>query len=226
MQATGVKVMGMLGGAAQGSYQKLDQGVEEFEAYYCPLRDLIRARNLDGLDLDVEEEMSLDGIMRLIDRVKMDFGDGFIITLAPVATALVRGMKHLSGFDYHELEAAKGSKISWYNVQFYNGWGHMLHVGIYDIIMLQGWRPDKVIIGLLTNPANGSQGYVPMETMSYVLATVLMKYPSFGGVSGWEFFNAMPGGAAKPWEWAASISLIMGMKGIVEKAVEMRRVSD
>ncbi|KMU83223.1 hypothetical protein CIHG_01005 [Coccidioides immitis H538.4] len=67
--------------------------------------------------------MSLDGIIRLIDRLKSDFGDEFIITLAPVATAMVHGLRHLSGFDYRALETARGSKISWYNVQFYNGWG-------------------------------------------------------------------------------------------------------
>ncbi|WEW56081.1 chitinase/phosphodiesterase/alkaline phosphatase [Emydomyces testavorans] len=216
MQAMEIKVMGMLGGAAQGSYQKLDGGSADFEAYYCPLRDMIRAHNLDGLDLDVEEEMSLEGIIRLIDRLKSDFGEGFIITLAPVATALVHGLEHLSGFDYRALEAARGSKISWYNVQFYNGWGQMLHVSVYDTIMLQGWKPEKVVIGLLTNPANGSRGYVPMETMSFVLASVLTKYPFFGGISGWEYFNAMPGGLARPWEWAASISMILGMRKILQ----------
>ncbi|EEP79002.1 hypothetical protein UREG_03848 [Uncinocarpus reesii 1704] len=215
MQTMEIKVMGMLGGAAKGSYQRLDGGTTDFEAYYGPLRDMIRAHNLDGLDLDVEEEMSLEGIVRLIDRLKSDFGDNFIITLAPVATAMVHGLKHLSGFDYRELEAARGPKISWYNVQFYNGWGHMLHLSVYDTIMLQGWKPEKIVIGLLTNPANGSQGYIPMETMSYVLATVLAKYPFFGGVSGWEYFNGMPGGGARPWEWAASISLIMAMRTIL-----------
>ena len=88
MQDIGVKVLGMLGGAAQGSFQRLDRSGGEFEAYYVPLRDMIRRHNLDGLDLDVEEPMSLNGIIRLIDRLKTDFGPEFLITLAPVATAL------------------------------------------------------------------------------------------------------------------------------------------
>ena len=88
MQDIGVKVLGMLGGAAQGSFQRLDRSDGEFEAYYVPLRDMVRRHNLDGLDLDVEEPMSLNGIIRLIDRLKTDFGPEFLITLAPVATAL------------------------------------------------------------------------------------------------------------------------------------------
>ena len=88
MQDIGVKVLGMLGGAAQGSFQRLDRSDVEFEAYYVPLRDMIRRHNLDGLDLDVEEPMSLNGIVRLIDRLRTDFGAEFLITLAPVATAL------------------------------------------------------------------------------------------------------------------------------------------
>jgi alkaline phosphatase D len=75
----------MLGGASAGSFAHLD-GLE-FEAYYSPLKDMIAAHSLDGLDLDVEE-MSLNGVIQLIDRLKNDFGNDFLITLAPVAAAL------------------------------------------------------------------------------------------------------------------------------------------
>jgi chitinase len=77
LQASGIKVLGMLGGAAKGSFTRLDLDEGTFELYYRPLRDLIRERSLDGLDLDVEEEMTLPGVIRLIDRLKSDFGNGF-----------------------------------------------------------------------------------------------------------------------------------------------------
>ena len=116
LQDTGVKILGMLGGAAQGSFRRLDGYDILFEEYYIPLRNMIRKHNLDGLDLDVEEDMSLGGIIRLIGRLKDDFGEEFLITLAPVATAL-RAEKHLSGFDYEALEVMKGASIAWYNTQ-------------------------------------------------------------------------------------------------------------
>ncbi|KAL1957010.1 hypothetical protein VTO42DRAFT_6387 [Malbranchea cinnamomea] len=221
LQTMGVKVMGMLGGAARGSYERLDKDEAEFERYYVPLRDMIRAHAFDGLDLDVEEEMSLAGIIRLIDRLKQDFGNDFIITLTPVATALIPGLRHLSGFDYAALERARGSKISWYNTQFYNGWGLMNGTTAYDLIISQGWPPEKVVVGLLTNPGNGSQGYIPLETSSAVLAVLLQKYPSFGGVFGWEYFNALPGDVQRPWEWASAMSFTFAMKRLLDHAANM-----
>ena len=108
---------------------------------------------MDGVDLDVEEPTtSLPGIVRLIVRLKADFGRGFIITLAPVATAMLEpprpnpdfgtgrrregidavwkatkgaGVGNLSGFSYAEVEMAVGSMVDWYNVQFYCGWGSL-----------------------------------------------------------------------------------------------------
>lgn len=201
LQDIGVQVLGMLGGAAQGSFTRLDGSDADFEAYYTPLRDMIRAHGLDGLDLDVEEEMSLPGIIRLIDRLHADFGDAFLLTLSPVATALQRGRPHLSGFDYEALEVMRGSRIAWYNVQFYNNWGALGDFVVYDAILRQGWPSDKVVVGVLTNPANG-QGAVPLDNLRLTLAALVQYYPRFGGVMGWEYFNSLPGGCERPWEWA------------------------
>ncbi|KAH8827775.1 endo-beta-N-acetylglucosaminidase [Flagelloscypha sp. PMI_526] len=90
MQHHGVKVIGMLGGAAPGTYDCLSD--ELFDTYYPPLRDVIEDYHLDGMDLDVEQWISPDVITRIL-------GPHFIITLAPVASALTQG-GNLSGFDY------------------------------------------------------------------------------------------------------------------------------
>lgn len=196
--------MGMLGGAAKGSFTRLDLDVETFEAYYTPLRDMIRERGLDGLDLDVEEPMTLAGIIHLIDRLKSDFGDEFIITLAPVAAALQSdNPKHnLSGFSYEALEVMRGKQIGWYNTQFYCGWGDMSKTDGFDFMVVRGWPAQKIVIGMVTNPGNGS-GWVPFEILQEVLITLKDRYPGFGGVMGWEYFNSLPGDRAAPWQWAA-----------------------
>lgn len=202
-QDVGVRVLGMLGGAAQGSFTRLDQSDAIFEDFYIPLRDMIRSHGLDGLDLDVEEEMSLGGIIRLIDRLKADFGQGFIITLSPVATAL-QGHRHLSGFDYEALEVMRGSSIDCYHVQFYNNWGRLEDFAGYNAILSRGWAPEKVVVGVLTNPGNG-HGFIPMEDLKRTLATLTQFVPRFGGVMGWEYFNSVPGDLGRPWEWAESM---------------------
>ena len=174
VQAAGVKVMALLGGAAKGSFERLDgDDVTRFEAYYTPLRDLLRRHRFDGCDLDIEEPTSLPGTIRLIDRLRADFGPKFLITLAPVATALLPNQPHLSGpaFDYRLLEQMRGHEIAWYNTQFYCGWGDATTTFWYDAIMSVGWPANKVVVGLVTNPGNGA-GYVEQSISHDVMRKV------------------------------------------------------
>ncbi|GIZ39815.1 hypothetical protein CKM354_000318400 [Cercospora kikuchii] len=217
LQASGVKVLGMLGGFAKGSYERLDgDDLQRFESYYVPLRDMIREHRLDGLDLDIEEPTSLPGTCRLIDRLRSDFGPEFLITLAPVATALLPNQPHLSGpaFDYRLLEQMRGHEIAWYNTQFYCGWGDASSTAWYDAIMSVGWRADKVVMGLMSNPANGP-GHIEWPRQAPVLQALRAKYPNFGGVMCWEYFNALPGGSERPWEWVANMSRILRTSSLI-----------
>ncbi|OBT87786.1 hypothetical protein VE02_03088 [Pseudogymnoascus sp. 03VT05] len=212
----GIKVLGMLGGAAQGSFKVLDGGEGEFERYYKLLYDFIRSENLDGLDLDVEEKMSLPGVIRLIDRLRSDFGGGFIITLAPVATALATRdpRANLSGFDYADLESERGREIAWYNAQFYCGWGDVrTPTGYLRLVMGEGgagWDASRVVLGVVTNQGNGP-GFVEMGVFAETLMGITdWLGTGWGGVMGWEYFNAVPGGTERPWEWAEMVGGLLG----------------
>ncbi|GGV21314.1 glycosyl hydrolase family 18 protein [Streptomyces spectabilis] len=203
LQSQGVHVLGMVGGAAPGSFTRLDT---EFDTYYPLLRDFIRQYGLDGVDLDVEERMSLAGIERVIDALRRDFGPGFLITLAPVGSALSGG-GNLSGFDYERLYRDRGRDIAWFNAQFYNGWGSMASTSSYDAVMRRGIVPaSKVVAGTLTDPSNGGSGYVDTPRLKSTVRRLVAKYPQMGGVMGWEYFNSRPGGTAAPWRWAAEVS--------------------
>lgn len=97
--------------------------------------------------------MSLAGIVRLIDRLRADFGPGFIITLAPVAAALVEGGGNLSGFGYGDLERVRGGEVAWYNAQFYCGWGDVGVPGVWEVVSGGGtgrWGRGRVVVGLVT----------------------------------------------------------------------------
>jgi hypothetical protein len=207
MRAAGVHVSVMVGGAAAGSFRRLDTN---FGTYYPLLRNVIRKYHLDGVDLDVEENMSLAGIERLIDALRTDFGPGFIITLAPVATALSGG-GNLSGFSYDKLYRDRGGKISWFNAQFYNGWGSLAGTASYDAVIRHGVvPPGKVAAGALTSPANGG-GYVSLTTLRSTLKKLTTKYPTFAGAAGWEYFNSEPGGRSTPWNWASGVASALGV---------------
>ncbi|QDQ14979.1 glycosyl hydrolase family 18 protein [Streptomyces spectabilis] len=203
LRSQGVHVLGMVGGAAPGSFTRLDT---EFDTYYPLLRDFLREYGLDGVDLDVEERMSLAGIERVIDALRRDFGPGFLIALAPVGSALSGG-GNLSGFDYERLYRDRGADIAWFNTQFYNGWGSMTSTSSYDAVMRRGIVPaSKVVAGTLTDPANGGSGYVDTPRLKSTVRSLVAKYPRMGGVMGWEYFNSRPGGTAAPWRWAAEVS--------------------
>ncbi|KAM6532750.1 hypothetical protein FALCPG4_005802 [Fusarium falciforme] len=213
LQAAGIKVLGMLGGAAQGSYTKLDGSLEGFHKWYQPLREMIKWAGFDGLDLDIEEAMSLGGVVRLIDHLKTDFGQSFLVTLAPVAPALLN-RQNLGGFNIEELEKGLGSRIAWYNTQFYCGWGDMSKPHDYDAIIARGWPQEKVVIGLVTNPANCS-GYVSDAKLNACLKELVSRYPRIGGVMGWEYWNAVTEESpdvGTPWKWAEMINDILNTK--------------
>ncbi|QDS72125.1 hypothetical protein FKW77_003860 [Venturia effusa] len=249
-----ITVMGMLGGAAKGSYQRLERN---FEPYYAVLATLIRKRSLQGLDLDVEEPTRLSTVQKLITRLKSDFGSTFIITLAPVMPALLprsqrltsltyrllhpelppsespivralcharflKSHKHLSGFNHFELETSDAGKlVEWYNVQFYCGWGDASNTRFYEALVAAGWNPRKLVLGVVTNPGNGA-GHVALEKLKDVVKTLSAKYGTqFGGVMGWEYFNAvrekdvaraafMQRSIELPWMWAFDVAHAMG----------------
>lgn len=181
---------------------------------------MISTNKLDGLDLDVEEKVPLETITRLIARLRSDFGTNFLITMAPVATALIPDpnipphlrpprprlasgpspnplhptLPHLSGFSYPELECSVyGREIAWYNTQFYCGWGDAGSTQWYDTIISAGWTPSKIVLGVVTHPGNGA-GHIPISKLRDVCARLRQKYKDvgggFGGVMGWEYFNS------------------------------------
>ncbi|KAJ7623490.1 endo-beta-N-acetylglucosaminidase [Roridomyces roridus] len=193
MQSTGIKVIGMLGGAAPGTYECLTP--DKFDTYYPVLAGYIEQFHLDGIDLD--------------SRAK-DFGEDFIITAAPVASALVEG-GNLSGFDYVALEATLGHQISWYNAQFYSGFGFFFPDDLYLQIVNFGSPatridPSRLIATTLTTPDAGA-GFIPIDEVVDSIKTLsAMQDFNFGGVAGWEYYESLPGGPDQPQEWAQIMS--------------------
>lgn len=124
---------------------------------------MVKYAGLDGLDLDIEEAMSLPSIIRLINRLELNFGRDFLVTLAPVATAM-RGQQNLSGLDHETLEKAFSTEIARYNTQFYCGWGCMESTISSDRIIAREWPPSKIVVGLVTNAANCA-GWVEDEPL-------------------------------------------------------------
>ncbi|KAL1891027.1 hypothetical protein Sste5346_007850 [Sporothrix stenoceras] len=220
LQAAGVRVMGMVGGAAGGSFSSntLDStNTATFEIAYKQLHDAIVKYGLQGMDLDVEQSMSQAGITRLVERLNKDFGPQFEVTLAPVASALTSGGPNLSGFSYPALastiSASASGRIAFYNAQFYNGFGDMSSPNDYENIVKVGsqFTPDLVLIGQITSPAEGGN-YVAPGTLKKTVTALQDYYGSahpLGGIMGWEYFDSEPGGQSQPWQWAQDMTKIL-----------------
>lgn len=210
LRDSGVVVMGMVGGAAGGSFDPTTLDSTDtviFELYYGQLRQVIVDYGLQGMDLDVEQDMSQYGITRLVQRLYEDFGPEFAITLAPVASALHNG-GNLSGFDYEDLEAFEGPSVAFYNAQFYNGWGSLETTSTYDAVVANGWSPSMILAGQTTSPENGS-GFISTPDLNTTILQLRQEYGEIGGIMGWEYFNSQPGGEDAPWLWAQEMTEIL-----------------
>lgn len=207
LQSQGVRVEAMLGGAGTGSYANLHN---DFNTYYNLLKSTLQTYHFDGVDLDIEETFSLADTEHLIEQLRTDFGSGFTITLAPVATDLTGASQFSGGFDYRQLEAAEGSRISWYNAQFYCGWGSLASTSDYDSVVNGGtFAASRVVAGTVTNSANCS-GYVDPSALASTVRSLTAEHPDLGGVAGWEYFNAVGVNGGGPASWYQNVKTAMG----------------
>jgi len=153
--------------------------------------------------------------LRLLRQLNADMGPDFLLTMAPVASAMLgSGGNGLHGFSQKEMDdqatdpvRPNGKLVSWYNAQFYNGWGDSSTTAMYDRIIEEGgWGADRVVMGVLTNPGDGGSGFVKLPTLQSVVGTLGARYASFGCAVGWEYWAAGTGdGIQYPWQWVKAL---------------------
>ena len=212
LQARKIKVIASFGGGGVGDYHHLlDPAHPE---WYAPLRAMLRERHLDGLDMDIEESgniVATKNVRRILKKLRRDFGDGFLITSAPVASALTGGSNISSGINYKKL--MKEGWFTWYNLQFYNGFGDVLGGAYgspdYEAVLRanKDVSPRKFVAGVPTSPASAGGNYHALSALTPKLRELAATYPGFGGVYGWTFQEAQVEGQLDPVGW---------MKGVAE----------
>ena len=130
----------------------------------------------------------------LINQLVKDFGEDFIITMAPVSSTLQNDGSSMAGFSYKDLYLSEeGKRIRWFNTQCYNSFS----MNTYESIINNGYPVEKVVMGM-------ESGQFDDKTFSDALEEVKKikdKYPTFGGVFDWEYLNAPPN-KEDPSEWA------------------------
>lgn len=175
-------IMLMVGGAG-GAYTNL---FNDFDIYYPLLKQLVEDKSfIQGIDLDIEEEVSIDNVKMLIRRLKEDFGDKFIITMAPISPSLSHDCPGMSGFVYKELFCSEeGQYIEWFNTQCYNSFSKET----YDSIIKNGYPPEKVVMGMESGQFDKTNFKIALDEVKKCLE----MYPTMSGVYDWEYLNAPP----------------------------------
>jgi hypothetical protein len=161
LQDNGVKIMVMMGGAAKGSFdgRLCDSKTGTLQNdYYLGLESTLKYHNVDGLDIDIEESVPLACPVNLVKRVRADFGDDFLITMAPVASDLTsKGGSAFGSFSYSKFDKSDaGKQLNWYNGQYYSGFVQGSFEDSYEAAIKNGYTPDRIVMGLLDSDTDGS----------------------------------------------------------------------
>ena len=96
----GIKIVLMIGGAG-GGFQQL---FRSYDKYFPLLINLIHTHSwISGIDLDIEEEVNIDDVRKMIRDIYYQFGKDFIISMAPIQTSLSSDIPGMGGFIYKNL---------------------------------------------------------------------------------------------------------------------------
>jgi len=200
LSVQGCNIMLMMGGAGF-AYKEL---FSDFDTYYPLLKGLITKKSwIRGIDLDVEENTSIENIKMLINQLVRDFvinDNDFIITMAPVSSTLITDGSSFAGFNYKELyNSEEGKYIHWFNTQCYNSFSY----DTYEAIIKNGYPPEKIVMGMESGQFNESSFNEALDEIK----KIKNKYPDFSGVFDWEYLNAPPD-KTDPSQWSKRMKQI------------------
>ena len=184
----GTSIMCMVGGAG-GAFNNL---FSDYDTYYPMLKEFLKGKKMiTGIDLDVEEDVDIKDVKKLLNDLVKDFGEDFTITMAPVAESLETD--NLSGFsslDYKSLyKSLEGRCIKWFNVQAYGNYNK----DTYDKIISNDYPPEKIVFGMIS----GSNFDEDLKQIKLIKES----YPNFLGCDIWEL-NSAPPNTNDPSQWA------------------------
>lgn len=189
-----IKIMVMMGGAG-GAYTDL---FNNFDTYYNLLVNFLSDYSfISGIDLDIEEYVNIENVKMLINKLKTDFGNNFIVTMAPIAQALESDEPGLGGFSYKELyNSNEGKLINWFNVQCYGCYNFTTISNIVN----NGYPSNKIVFGMLGDNFNSN-------TFQEALSEINKVYKKYNNIKGcvlWEYGDTN----IDPIIWGTSINKI------------------
>lgn len=190
---TNININLLIGGAGS-AFETL---FSDYESYYSILKTTIEntLTFIDGFNLDIEEQVTLENVIKLVNDLKRDFPQKDII-FAPLSSSIATDEPGMGGFSYKDLDKAIGDQIAYYNVQCYGEYT----ADLFNQMVANGYKADKLVMGMLTG-----QDFASIETE----LNKLSNRSDFGGVAVWEYFNAPPDSPSEPYKWLEIMNKIM-----------------
>ena len=127
--------------------------------------------------------------------------------MAPVASDLTSDSgSAFGGFSYTEFDqSSAGANVNWYNGQYYSGFVEGSLEESYQNAINNGYSPDRLVMGVLDSENDGA-GFVSLSDVEGVIANLKDDYSNFGGVDGWEYFDAgSSDGIKHQWMWVKQV---------------------
>lgn len=179
----GIEILAMMGGAGLAFHVFFS----EFGKTYPLLLNFFKKRPwITGIDLDVEENVDINNIKKLINKLKQDMGSEFVISMAPLGSSLANDISGMGGFDYKTLyNSPEGKYINYFHAQCYNG---SFTENMFASIVKNKYPPEKIIMGMMS----GDYGVNNFDNALTEVKNILNIYPNMGGVFDWEYLDAPP----------------------------------
>jgi len=175
------------------------------------LAAFVKTNNLDGVDLDWEDNSAMDAgkgeawLISCTTKLRQLLPRPFIISHAPQAPYFM-GRPHYPGGGYLTVDAAVGSMIDYYNIQFYNQGTSTYET--YQTLFEEsnGWASgtavaqlaakipkSRLVVGKGVTPGDVvNTGYVPVGPLkTYLSRGVGAGYTA--GFMGWQFSSDATG---------------------------------
>ena len=186
----GIKIVLMIGGAG-GGFQQL---FRSYDKYFPLLINLIHTHSwISGIDLDIEEEVNIDDVRKMIRDIYYQFGKDFIISMAPIQTSLSSDIPGMGGFIYKNLYSSyEGSLIHYFNTQAYFNFD----IKTLEDIIKNGYPADKIVLGTLSGQFSNN-----FNKFLGIIGKCQRNYPNWGGVFNWEYYSSPPS-SDDPSKWA------------------------
>lgn len=187
----GVHISIMVGGAG-GAYKEL---FSNFELYYKKLEELLISKPwIQGINIDIEENVLLDDVKKLINIIRSNFSEDFQISMAPISSSMKQDVPGMGGFIYKDLYKSKeGNMIDYFNCQCYESFT----LETYENIINNGYPEEKIVMGMVSSQFKD-------DSFTKEVSKIKEKYPDVCGFYDWEFLDAPPN-IDNPLEWAKLI---------------------